>query len=90
MTARYPTGKGLLVWIISRCAGGDPARLAEMARAAGLDWVAFKVHDGSGDYNGDLRPTRMRSARAASPYGPGGHPQRGPPPAVTSTGCRPK
>ncbi|MCC6192073.1 MAG: hypothetical protein IT318_23840 [Anaerolineales bacterium] len=52
-TQRPPTGKGYFVWIISRCAGGDPARLAAMARGAGLAWVALKIADGTVVYNGD-------------------------------------
>jgi len=38
-----PTGKGVLIWKLSSCAGGDPVALAEKAVAAGFAWVAIKV-----------------------------------------------
>lgn len=50
---RHPVGKGYFVWQLGRCAGGDPARLATMARGAGLAWVALKIADGTLAYNGD-------------------------------------
>ncbi len=53
--ARYPLGKGLLIWRVERCAGGDPARAADQAKAAGVHWVALKVHDGTAHFNGDIR-----------------------------------
>lgn len=49
-----PTGKGMFVWQLNRCAGGDPEKLATMARAAGLQWVAIKHHNGIQTRNGNF------------------------------------
>lgn len=46
-----PTGKGIFIWRLASCAGGDPVRLASMARDAGFSWVAIKAADGYFDFN---------------------------------------
>jgi hypothetical protein len=46
-----PTQKGVFIWQLSWCAGGDPIRLADMARAAGFQWVCIKAADGVKDFN---------------------------------------
>lgn len=46
-----PSGKGMFIWQLSWCAGGDPVRLANMARDAGLSWVVIKAADGVADFN---------------------------------------
>ena len=47
----YPTGKGMFIWQLSRCAGGDPIRLANMAQEIDLDWVSIKAADGLVNFN---------------------------------------
>jgi hypothetical protein len=49
-----PTGKGILIWQLKNCSGGDPVRLAGMAQAAGFSWVAIKAANGTADFNADL------------------------------------
>jgi hypothetical protein len=61
----HPTGKGYFIWQLERCAGGDPARLADMSAAAGLSWVSFKIHNGTAPRNGDL----SRHVRALADVG---------------------
>jgi hypothetical protein len=46
-----PTGKGMMIWQLSRCAGGDPVRLANMARDAGFSWIAIKAADRYYNFN---------------------------------------
>ena len=64
-TPPHPIGKGFFIWQLERCAGGDPGRPAEMARAAGLSWVSFKIHNGTAARNGDL----SRHVRALADVG---------------------
>lgn len=40
------TGKGIFIWQVQNCEGGDPDRIVAVARAAGLQHVAVKVADG--------------------------------------------
>ncbi len=40
------SGHGMWIWQVSRAAGGDPAGIAEQARAAGIDTVIIKGADG--------------------------------------------
>jgi hypothetical protein len=40
-------GKGLWIWNVSRCEGGDPQAIARVSAAAAFDWVALKVADGA-------------------------------------------
>lgn len=47
------TGKGFFVWVIDRCEGGDPAAIAALAKAAGLEHVLIKIADGATFYNRD-------------------------------------
>ena len=46
-----PVGKGMFIWRLAVCAGGDPVRLASMAQEAGFSWVAIKSADGVYDMN---------------------------------------
>jgi hypothetical protein len=46
-----PAGKGMFIWQLSQCAGGDPVRLANMAQAAGFSWICIKAADGVADFN---------------------------------------
>lgn len=52
-----PTGKSIFTWMLRRCAGGDPARLAAMAQQAGLSWVALKMADGIYNFNQGSPPS---------------------------------
>lgn len=47
-----PTGKGMFVWVLSRCAGGDMARLVQMCIDAGIKWISIKVANGTSVYKG--------------------------------------
>lgn len=47
-----PIGKGQFVWVLSRCAGGNMARLVQMCLDAGLDWISIKVANGTSVYKG--------------------------------------
>ena len=49
---KLPEGKGMFVWILSRCAGGDMARLVQMCLDAGLSWISIKVAHGISVYKG--------------------------------------
>ncbi len=46
-------GKGMFIWKVSRCEGGDPNRIAAVAAQAKLTHVIIKVADGTGAYNYD-------------------------------------
>lgn len=52
----WPKGKGYFIWNLGRCAGGIPARLAALAKSAGLDWVTIKISEAGGEFGGDIRP----------------------------------
>ena len=41
------TGKGFWIWKLLDCEGGDPARIASAAQAAGLSHVLIKIADGT-------------------------------------------
>lgn len=49
------SGKGMYLWIISRVEGGDPERIADVAKAAGLTHVLIKVADRNYKYNVDSK-----------------------------------
>src|SRR3990167_4762884 len=63
--SKYPEGKGMFVWMLSACAGGDPLALAAKAKAAGFSWVALKVQDGTNIYQPDLLAPAISALRAA-------------------------
>lgn len=63
-SSMYPTGKGMFIWQLKNCAGGDPARLAAMAAASGIKWVSIKIADGIVSFNGDISPA-VRALKAA-------------------------
>jgi hypothetical protein len=44
-------GKGMYMWQLIRCESGNPDRIGQVAREAGLSHVLIKVADGIGDYN---------------------------------------
>lgn len=51
---KLPEGKGMFVWVLSRCAGGDMFRLVQMCIDAGLKWISIKVANGTTVYKGSL------------------------------------
>ena len=50
-------GKGMFIWKIPRCEEGDSARIAQVARSAGLTHVLVKIADGPIAYHGDWGST---------------------------------
>jgi len=47
-------GKGMYMWQVSECEGGDTQAIADRAKAVGLDFVLLKIADGTSPYNGDV------------------------------------
>jgi len=52
-----PNGKGIFIWKLALCAGGDMLALANMAKNAGFSWVAIKATDGTYNYNQGISPS---------------------------------
>ena len=48
-------GKGIFIWKIKDCEGGDVAAIADLAADAGLSHVLIKIADGAYSYNYDWR-----------------------------------
>ncbi len=48
-------GKGIFIWRIKNCEGGDVAAIADLAQDAGLTHVVIKIADGAYSYNYDWR-----------------------------------
>lgn len=48
---KHPVGKGMFVWSLPHCAGGNPIALAAKAKEAGFSWIALKVQDGTNLYH---------------------------------------
>ena len=48
---QLPQGKGMFIWKIKNCAGGDVDAIARQAAALGLSWVAPKITAGWHTYN---------------------------------------
>lgn len=46
-------GKGMFIWKVPRCEGGDPNAIAAMAKIAGFSHVLLKIANGNQVYNGD-------------------------------------
>ena len=46
-------GKGMMIWILSRCENGDPEAIARTAQAAGLTHVLIKIANGTRSFNLD-------------------------------------
>lgn len=51
-----PIGKGMFIWKLGTCAGGDPIRLANMAQEIDLDWICIKAADGTVNFNQGAGP----------------------------------
>jgi len=50
MVEKWPDGKGMMIWRLSRCAGADPNALAARAVEAKFRWVAIKTVEGTYAY----------------------------------------
>jgi hypothetical protein len=70
-------GKGIFIWKIRDCEGGDVTAIADLAEAAGLSHIVIKIADGAYSYNYDFRDkvdfvpplvTELRK-RGISPWG---------------------
>ena len=59
-----PEGKGVFIWRLERCAGGDMAALADQLFAAGITWVAVKAGEGFLPFNDALLPAFLSAARS--------------------------
>ena len=46
-------GKGFFIWRIEACEGGDPSRIAKVAKEAGISYVLIKIASGIYTYNYD-------------------------------------
>lgn len=46
-------GKGMMIWIVSRCENGNPEAIAKTAQAAGLTHVLIKIANGTRSFNID-------------------------------------
>lgn len=47
------TGKGMMIWKILNCEGGDPAKIADLAASSGFSHVLIKVANAAVAYNKD-------------------------------------
>jgi hypothetical protein len=52
-----PVGKGIFIWRLAVCAGGDMSLLANMSVNAHLQWVAIKAADGTDNFNQGSPPS---------------------------------
>jgi len=50
-------GKGMFIWKVPNCEGGDPEKIAQVARSANLTHVLVKIADGATVYHGDWGST---------------------------------
>jgi hypothetical protein len=46
-------GKGMTIWKILSCEGGNAAKIAEVAKSAGFSYVLIKIADAGAAYNYD-------------------------------------
>ncbi len=46
-------GKGFFIWQVHKCEGGDPAKIVQVARDAGLSHIAVKIADGAYSFPDD-------------------------------------
>src|ERR1035437_3991627 len=57
-------GKGMWIWQVSQCEGGDSAAIVAKAQRAGLTHLLVKIADGTRSYNGDVSGL-VRAAQGA-------------------------
>ena len=62
---KYPIGKGIFVWRLELCAGGDPVRLAAEAAMQGFAWVVLKVVEARWRYQPALLGPAIEALRDA-------------------------
>lgn len=60
----HPTGKGIFIWNLDRCAGGDPVRLAAEAVMQGFSYVVIKVVEAKWRFKAALISAAIRELRA--------------------------
>lgn len=58
-------GKGVFIWKVHRCEGGNPAAIARRASEAGLSHVLIKIADGPRAYNVDLAAPVVEALKAS-------------------------
>jgi Putative peptidoglycan binding domain len=61
--ARPFSGHGMWIWQIASAAGGDPAAIAQQARAAGIDTLVIKAADGPATWS-QFSPTLVHALQA--------------------------
>lgn len=54
-----PVGKGLYIWNLALCSGGDVVKMVAEAKNAGLSHVSIKVQDGIAPYNNMNQQARL-------------------------------
>jgi len=62
----HPIGKGMFIWKLDFCAGGDPIALAAKAQEAGFSWVAIKVQSWYNTYQPALLAPAIQALKAAN------------------------
>ena len=50
----HPVGKGVFIWQLDKCAGGNPAELARQLASLGFTWAAVKLANGMADFKPEL------------------------------------
>lgn len=58
-------GKGIFIWKVHKCEGGDPAAIARRASEAGLSHILIKIADGPRAYNVDLAAPVVEALKAS-------------------------
>src|SRR4030067_622834 len=61
-----PIGKGMVIWKLAFCAGGDPIALAAKAQEAGFSWVAIKVQSWYNTYQPALLAPAIQALKVAN------------------------
>ncbi len=64
-------GKGMWIWSVSRCEGGDPMAIADLAKQVGLTHVVIKVADAATPFNIDARKGDLAAPVVAALRGAG-------------------
>jgi hypothetical protein len=58
-------GKGIFIWKVHKCEGGNPAAIARRATEAGFSHVLIKIADGPRAYNVDLAAPVVEALKAS-------------------------
>lgn len=59
---KLPTGKGMFIWLLERCSGGDMNKLVEECLIMKFNWVSIKVANGVSVYKGSYWTGRQQQA----------------------------